>query len=54
MSSSVLDFFEIDDNLDIVEIEAAIKVIVDEMAPPILTIPGISYRMGAMILAEIG
>ena len=26
----------------------------DEMAPPILTIPGISYRMGAMILAEIG
>ena len=24
------------------------------MAPPILTIPGISYRMGAMILAEIG
>ena len=24
------------------------------MAPPILTIPGISYRMGAIILAEIG
>ena len=24
------------------------------MDPPILTIPGISYRMGAMILAEIG
>ena len=24
------------------------------MNPPILTIPGISYRMGAMILAEIG
>ena len=36
------------------EIEAAIKTIIDEMAPPILTIPGISYRMGAMILAEIG
>lgn len=36
------------------EIEAAIKTIVDEMAPPILTIPGINYRMGAMILAEIG
>ena len=39
---------------EIVEIEAAVKAIVDEMAPPILTIPGISYRMGAMILAEVG
>ena len=39
---------------EINEIEAAIKAIIDEMAPPILTIPGISYRMGAMILAEIG
>ena len=39
---------------EIIEIEAVIKAIVDEMAPPILTIPGISYRMGAMILAEIG
>ena len=39
---------------EIVEIEAAIKAILDEMAPPILSIPGISYRMGAMILAEIG
>ena len=39
---------------EIKEIEAAIKTIIDEMAPPILTIPGISYRMGAMILAEIG
>ena len=39
---------------EINEIEAAIKTIIDEMAPPILTIPGISYRMGAMILAEIG
>lgn len=26
----------------------------DDIAAPILTIPGISYRMGAMILAEIG
>ena len=41
-------------NKEIEEVEAAIKTIVDEMAPPILTIPGISYRMGAMILAEIG
>ena len=39
---------------EIIEIEAAIKAIVDEMTPPILTIPGISYRMGAAILAEIG
>lgn len=39
---------------EIDEIEAAIKQIMDEEASPILTIPGISYRMGAMILAEIG
>ena len=39
---------------EIEEVEAAIKEIIDQMAPPILTIPGISYRMGAMILAEIG
>ena len=39
---------------EIAEIEAAIKAIIDEMNPPILTIPGISYHMGAMILAEIG
>ena len=43
---------ELDKEID--EIEVAIKNIIDEMAPPILTIPGISYRMGAMILAEIG
>ena len=40
--------FEID------EIEAAIKLIMDkEIQSPLLTIPGISYRMGAMIIAEI-
>ena len=39
---------------EIEEIEAAIKTIIDKTAPPILTIPGISYRMGSMILAEIG
>ena len=43
---------ELDREID--EIEASIKTIIDEIAPPILTIPGISYRMGAMILAEIG
>lgn len=37
------------------EIETAIKQIMDEeIKSPILTIPGIRYRMGAMIIAEIG
>ena len=37
------------------EIEAAIKRIMDEeIQSPFLTIPGISYRMGAMIIASIG
>jgi len=41
--------------VEIDEIEATIKQIMDEeIHSPILTIPGISYRMGAMILAEIG
>ena len=39
---------------DIKEIEASIKKIMDASHTPIMTIPGISYRMGAMILAEIG
>ena len=40
---------------EIDEIEAAIKLIMDEeIQSPILTIPGIGYRMGAMIIAEIG
>ena len=39
---------------EIAEVEAAIREIMDEIAPPILSIPGISYRMGAMIIAEIG
>lgn len=33
--------------------EDEIKRIVDELNPPILTIPGISYRLGATILAEV-
>ena len=43
---------ELDAEID--EIEQEIKRIMDELHSPILTIPGISYRMGAMILAEIG
>ena len=43
---------ELDAEID--EIEASIREIMDSIASPILTIPGISYGMGAMILAEIG
>lgn len=39
---------------EIEEIENEIRAIMDEIHSPILTIPGISYRMGAMIIAEIG
>ena len=39
---------------EIDEIETEIKSIMDEINSPILTIPGISYNMGAMIIAEIG
>ena len=41
-------------NSEISEIESEIKRIMDQIDSPILTIPGIGYRMGAMILAEIG
>ena len=39
--------------VEINEIEAEIKSIIDKIHSPILTIPGISYSMGAMIIAEI-
>lgn len=39
---------------EIDEIEDAIQEIMDRCESPITTIPGINYRMGAMILAEIG
>ena len=42
----------IDSQID--EIEAEIKEIMDKINSPILSIPGISYRMGAMIIAEVG
>lgn len=41
-------------NNEISEIEAEIKKIMNAINSPILTIPGINYRMGAMIIAEIG
>ena len=39
---------------EIDEIEAEIRYMMDELNSPILTIPGISYAMGSMIMAEIG
>ena len=39
---------------EIEDIEAAIQTMMEELASPITTIPGIGVRMGAMILAEIG
>ena len=39
---------------EIQEIETEIQHIMDGINSPILTIPGINYRMGAMIIAEVG
>ena len=39
---------------EIAEIESEIKLIMDKLNSPIMTIPGISYRMASMIIAEIG
>lgn len=39
---------------EIREIEQAIQSIMDAMHSPITSIPGLGYRMGAMILAEVG
>jgi len=44
--------WELDSEID--EIESEIKAIMNEINSPILSIPGISYRMGSMIIAEIG
>lgn len=41
-------------NNEIAEIESEIQSIMDKIDSPITTIPGISLRMGAMIIAEIG
>lgn len=40
--------------LEISELDKQIKLVVDELASPIITIPGISYTLAAIILAEIG
>lgn len=36
------------------QVEAKIKTLLDEVEPLILTIPGISYKLGAQIVSEIG
>ena len=43
---------ELDD--EIVEIEEQIQAIMDELHSPITTIPGLGFRMAAMIFAEVG
>ena len=43
---------ELDSEID--EIENENKIIIDNINSPILSIPGISYKMRAMIIAEIG
>ena len=40
--------------IDIDEIEAEISKMMDKIASPITTIPGIGRNMGAMIISEIG
>lgn len=40
--------------IEINEIDAEIKKIMDRIASPITTIPDIGYSMGAMIISEIG
>lgn len=61
-SNSVVKSFELEQTIrlillmkeQIVQVEALIKPIVDSLHSPIMTIPGVSYRMAAIILAEIG
>lgn len=38
----------------IAEVEARVRELLDEVEPLILTIPGISYKLGAQIVSEIG
>ena len=47
---SIIQFFQ----QQIDDIEKRIKFILNEMNSPILSIPGISYTLGASIIAEIG
>lgn len=51
--SQTLSFIEVYSN-EINKIDNEIKSIMDEIQSPILTIPGISYGLASIILAEIG
>lgn len=51
--SQTLSFIEVYSN-EINKIDNEIKSIMDEIQSPILTIPGISYGLASVILAEIG
>jgi len=51
--SQTLAFIDIY-TLEIAKIDSEIKSIMDEIKSPILSIPGISYGLGSVILAEIG
>lgn len=51
--SQTLSFIEVYSN-EINKIDNEIKSILDEIQSPILTIPGISYGLASVILAEIG
>jgi transposase len=51
--SQILLFIDMYAN-EISKIYAQIKVIMDDMQSPILSVPGISYGLGSVILAEIG
>ena len=52
MKHTIFLIKELDSEVE--DTEAEIKSIMDEISSPILTIPGINYRMGAMIIADIG
>lgn len=52
LKHTILLIQQFNDEID--EIENAIKAILTELDSPILTIPGMGFRMAAMILAEIG
>jgi transposase len=53
LGSRSLSFIEVYSN-EINKIDNEIKSIMDEIQSPILTIPGISYGLASVILAEIG
>lgn len=50
MAFKTISFFD----EQISQIESEIKRIMDEIDSPILTVPGISYTLGAVILSEVG